>query len=183
MRKEKLQKSQSSSEIRPPPSPTLRLPAAVSSADLKEEDEDAHNKENGGFLQRGGVIRRSFGLRGSKRNKEKRMSSVFWAPLLWYTVGLCRLKALTCRTIRMCRRPILALFNADWYYALPRSFQWLCWTLLRGEQYYECGYLCTENVVFTAQQQNLWLKTQRGLFGSDVLNVWFGKCMEVSTTL
>lgn len=65
-------KSQSTTEIKPPPSPTLRLPDPVSSADLREEDEEGES-----FSNRTSVIRRSFGLRGSKRSKEKRMSSVY----------------------------------------------------------------------------------------------------------
>ncbi|XP_022797660.1 uncharacterized protein LOC111335916 isoform X2 [Stylophora pistillata] len=65
-------KSQSTTEIKPPPSPTLRLPDPVSSADLREEDEEGES-----FGNRTSVIRRSFGLRGSKRSKEKRMSSVY----------------------------------------------------------------------------------------------------------
>ena len=73
-KKEKpFQKSQSTTEIKPPPSPTLRLPDPVSSADFKEEDEDRDT------FGRSSVIRRSFGLRGSKKgkDKEKRMSSIF----------------------------------------------------------------------------------------------------------
>ena len=75
-KKEKpLLKSQSTVEIKPPPSPTLRLPAPVSSADLREEDEDKELSD--AFGGRSTVIRRSFGLRGSKKGKEKRKSSVF----------------------------------------------------------------------------------------------------------
>ena len=74
-------KSQSSAEIKPPPSPTLRLPAPVSSADLKEEEEEGDKdiNENGSPLSpRSSVIRRSFGLRGSKsKKKENRKSSIF----------------------------------------------------------------------------------------------------------
>ena len=72
-KKEKpLQKTQSTKEIKAPPSPTLHLPDPVSSADLKEQDEE--DKE----FNRSSVIRRSFGLRGSKKgSKEKRASSVF----------------------------------------------------------------------------------------------------------
>ena len=65
-------KSQSTTEIKPPPSPTLRLPDPVSSADLREEDEEGDS-----FGNRTSVIRRSFGLRGSKKSKEKRLSSVY----------------------------------------------------------------------------------------------------------
>ena len=66
------QKTQSTKEIKAPPSPTLHLPDPVSSADLKEQDEE--DQEFG----RSSVIRRSFGLRGSKKgSKEKRVSSVF----------------------------------------------------------------------------------------------------------
>ena len=75
-RKDKpLTKAQSSAEIKPPPSPTLRLPAPVSSADLREVDEDKDLNDNLGV--RSSVIRRSFGLRGSKKNREKRKSSIF----------------------------------------------------------------------------------------------------------
>lgn len=75
-------KSQSSAEIKPPPSPTLRLPAPVSSADLKEEEKEEGDKDingNGSPLSpRSSVIRRSFGLRGSKsKKKENRKSSIF----------------------------------------------------------------------------------------------------------
>ena len=66
------QKTQSTKEIKAPPSPTLHLPDPVSSADLKAQDEE--DQEFG----RSSVIRRSFGLRGSKKgSKEKRVSSVF----------------------------------------------------------------------------------------------------------
>jgi len=72
-KKEKpFQKTQSTREIKAPPSPTLQLPDPISSADLKEQEEE--DKEFG----RSSVIRRSFGLRGSKKgNKDKRLSSVF----------------------------------------------------------------------------------------------------------
>lgn len=79
-KKEKpLLKSQSTVEIKPPPSPTLRLPAPVSSADLREEDEDKELSDSLGG--RSTVIRRSFGLRGSKKGKEKRKSSIFWQKI------------------------------------------------------------------------------------------------------
>lgn len=75
-RKDKpLTKTPSTAEIKPPPSPTLRLPAPVSSADLREVDEDKDLNDSLGV--RSSVIRRSFGLRGSKKNKEKRKSSIF----------------------------------------------------------------------------------------------------------
>lgn len=70
-----LLKSQSTAEIKPPASPTLRLPAPVSSADLREIDEDKDLNDSLGA--RSSVIRRSFGLRGSKKGKEKRKSSIF----------------------------------------------------------------------------------------------------------
>lgn len=71
-------KSQSAAEIKPPPSPTLRLPAPVSSADLKEEDEEEKDINGSPLSPRSSVVRRSFGLRGSKnKNKEKRKSSIF----------------------------------------------------------------------------------------------------------
>ncbi|XP_074633352.1 uncharacterized protein LOC141892102 [Acropora palmata] len=70
-----LLKSQSTTEIKPPPSPRLLLPAPVSSADLREVDESEELADSLGA--RSAVIRRSFGLRGSKKSKEKRKSSVF----------------------------------------------------------------------------------------------------------
>ena len=71
-------RSPSAAEIKPPASPTLRLPAPVSSADLKEEDEEDKDVNGSPLSPRSSVIRRSFGLRGSKnKNKEKRKSSIF----------------------------------------------------------------------------------------------------------
>lgn len=75
-KKEKpLLKSQSTTEIKAPPSPLLRLPAPVSSADLREVNESKEMADSLGA--RSAVIRRSFGLRGSKKSKEKRKSSIF----------------------------------------------------------------------------------------------------------
>lgn len=64
--------------LKSPPSPVLRLPPAVSSADFIKEEDAAGKDSVQGFLQRTSALRRSLGLRGSKRNhKDKRTSSVF----------------------------------------------------------------------------------------------------------
>lgn len=64
--------------LKSPPSPTIRLPPAISSADFIKEEEVCTRENNIGFLQRTSAFRRSFGLRGSKKNnKDKRISSFF----------------------------------------------------------------------------------------------------------
>ncbi|XP_031568880.1 uncharacterized protein LOC116303475 [Actinia tenebrosa] len=77
-RREKYLRSVSQTDaLKSPPSPTLRLPPPVSSEDFIKEDGDTKESVVG-FLQRTSALRRSFGLRGSKRShKDKRTSSVF----------------------------------------------------------------------------------------------------------
>ncbi|KAK3734362.1 hypothetical protein QZH41_016665 [Actinostola sp. cb2023] len=72
--------SSQSDFLKSPPSPILRMPPAVSSADFSIKEENSLDVKDSvlGFLQRTSALRRSFGLRGSKRSqKDKRTSSVF----------------------------------------------------------------------------------------------------------